>query len=85
MSSATASIRELRTDFRSVKRKVEEHGEVTITDRGEAAYVLRPAPPLKKKKNSPPIDYYKRLLQTQPKPIPAKEMDKIWEEERGDR
>jgi antitoxin (DNA-binding transcriptional repressor) of toxin-antitoxin stability system len=85
VSSAIATIRELRTDFRSVKRKVEEHGEVTITDRGEAAYVLRAAPPPKPKKNSPPIDYYKRLLKTQPKPMSAEETDKFWEEERGDR
>src|SRR4051794_24209757 len=41
MSANTATIRELRTDFRAVKRKLEKHGKVVITDRGEPAYVIK--------------------------------------------
>lgn len=85
MNSNTASIRELRTDFRRVRIKIEEHGEVIITDRGEPVYVLKslPAPP--KKKRPPLPDYYAQLLKRQPKPLTKEETRQFWEEERGDR
>jgi antitoxin (DNA-binding transcriptional repressor) of toxin-antitoxin stability system len=81
MSANIATIRELRTDFRSVKRKVEEHGEVTITDRGEPAYVLKPLPQPAKTKPAA-RDYYARLLKRQPKALPPRETRQFWEEER---
>jgi antitoxin (DNA-binding transcriptional repressor) of toxin-antitoxin stability system len=82
MSVNAATIRELRTDFRSVKRKIEEHGEVTITDRGEPAYVIKSLPkPSKKRPTSP--DYYARLLEYQPKQMTDEETRKFWEDERG--
>jgi antitoxin (DNA-binding transcriptional repressor) of toxin-antitoxin stability system len=82
MSANAATIRELRTDFRSVKRKIEEHGEVVITDRGEPAYVIKSLPkPAKKKPSS--LDYYARLLEYQPKAMSAEETRQFWEEERG--
>jgi antitoxin (DNA-binding transcriptional repressor) of toxin-antitoxin stability system len=84
MSSATASIRELRTDFRSVKRKIEQHGEVTITDNGQAAYVLKPLS-RPRRKASPMPDYYARVVRRQPKAMTEEETRKFWEEERGDR
>ena len=64
MNANTATIRELRTDFRSVKRRIEQHGEVIVTDHGEPAYVikLQPAPP---KKRAPLPDYYARLRKRQ--------------------
>jgi antitoxin (DNA-binding transcriptional repressor) of toxin-antitoxin stability system len=84
MIESTATIRELRTDFRSVKRKIEQHGEIVITDHGTPAFVLKPVirPPLKRGR---PLDYYARLLKRQPKPMPAAETRRFWEEERGDR
>ena len=84
MSANTATIRELRTDFRSVKQKIEQHGEIVITDHGAPAYVLKPVssqPP----KRGRPLDYYARLLKRQPKPMPAGATRRFWEEERGDR
>jgi antitoxin (DNA-binding transcriptional repressor) of toxin-antitoxin stability system len=81
MSSNAATIRELRTDFRSVKRKIEEHGEVTITDRGEPTYVLKRLPRASKTKASP-RDYYARLLKRQPKALSSEETRRFWEEER---
>ena len=84
MSTATASIRELRTDFRSVKRKVEEFGKVTITDNGEPAYVMEPVAP-KLKQRRPLPDYMARLLKRQPKPMSEKETKEFWDYERGDR
>jgi antitoxin (DNA-binding transcriptional repressor) of toxin-antitoxin stability system len=84
MSDTTATIRELRTNFRSVKRKMESHGEVIITDRGEPAYVLK-ALPKATRNPGPPPDYYARLLEEQPIPMSAEETRKFWEDERGDR
>lgn len=82
MSANRATIRELRTDFRSVKRKIEEHGEVVITDRGEPAFVIKPLPQAPIKRSALP-DYHSRLLKRQPKPLAAEETRRFWEEERG--
>jgi antitoxin (DNA-binding transcriptional repressor) of toxin-antitoxin stability system len=83
MSTKTASIRELRTDFRSVKRKMEQHGEIVITDNGEPAYVLKPLPRKPRLRATLP-DYYARLLVRQPTPLSAEETRSFWEEERRD-
>ncbi len=84
MSEGVATIRELRTDFRAVKRKIERHGKVVITDRGEPAYVLQALPP-PTRSAPPPRDYFQRLLRRQPKPLSSAETRQLWEEERGDR
>ena len=84
MSTATVSIRELRTDFRSVKRKVEQHGEIIITDNGHPAYVMKPVA-IKPKKRSPMPDYYARVVRRQPKAMTEAETRQFWEEERGGR
>lgn len=83
MKSNTATIRELRTDFRAVKRKVEEHGEVIITDRGQPAYILKDLPPTPAHK-SPLPDYYARLLKRQPRQLSSTATVRFWEEERGE-
>jgi hypothetical protein len=81
MSANTASVRELRTDFRSVKRKIEQHGELVITDRGQPAYLLRllPQEPVK---TAPLPDYYARMLRRQPKPLSEEATRRFWDEER---
>jgi antitoxin (DNA-binding transcriptional repressor) of toxin-antitoxin stability system len=81
MIANAATIRELRTDFRSVKRKIEQHGEVTITDRGEPAYVIKSLPQPAKPK-APARDYYARLLGRQPKAFSPEETRHFWEKER---
>ena len=81
MSANDATIRELRTDFRSVKRKIEDYDEVTITDHGEPSYIIKSLPPPAKKK-VPARDYYERLLERQPKALSPKETRQFWEEER---
>ncbi len=83
MSSATASIRELRTDFRSVKRKIEQHGEVTITDNGEPAYVVRRFVP-EAKAARPMPDYYARIRRRQPQVLSASETRSFHLENRGE-
>lgn len=82
MSDNTATIRELRTDFRAVKRRIEQHGQVVITDHGQPAYVITSVPEEPKKKLPLP-DYYARLLKRQPAALPADATRKFWEEERG--
>lgn len=81
MSDPTATIRELRTDFRSIKRKLEQHGEILITDHGEPAYLIKPLP---RKMDLPARmpDYLARLLKRQPKPLSSAETLQFWEEER---
>ncbi len=81
MNAKTASIRELRTNFRSVKRRIEQQGEVVITDHGQPAYLLKPLPQHPRQCGSPP-DYYARLLKRQPKPLSVEETRQFWEEER---
>jgi len=85
MNAATVSVRQLRTDFRAVKRKIEEHGQVIITDNGVPSYELKPVTPqrrAKTKKASAP-DYYARLLRRQPKPMSEKATREFWDYERG--
>jgi antitoxin (DNA-binding transcriptional repressor) of toxin-antitoxin stability system len=83
MSTATATIRELRTDFRAVKRKIEQHGEIIITDNGDPAYVMKPIAPLRTSKQARLPDYYARLLKRQPKAMSTEETRKFWDAERG--
>jgi antitoxin (DNA-binding transcriptional repressor) of toxin-antitoxin stability system len=66
----TASVRQLRTEFPKVRKAILREGEVVVTERGQAAYVIRPYTQPKKKKASP-IDYYSRLLTYMPKPLSA--------------
>ena len=84
MDEGVASLRELRMDFRAVKRKIERHGKVVITDRGEPAYVLQPLPRKVKPAATLP-DYLGRMVRRQPRPLSGAETRRLWEEERGDR
>ena len=84
MSSNSATIRELRTDFRSVKRKIEHYGEIVITDNGTPAYVIKPIAVKKEVRGQIP-DYYARVKRRQPKGLSAKATRRFWEEERGER
>jgi len=83
MTGNTATIRELRTDFRSVKRKIEQHGKVIITDNGDPAYVMKPVAQKPRRRAAAP-DYYSRLIQIMPKPMTEEESRRLHEENRGD-
>ena len=85
-NGATASIRELRTNFRAVKLKVEEFGEVVITDNGEASFVLRRlSGPSVRNKRAPLPDYYARLLEQRSEPISEAASRQLDEDNRGPR
>jgi antitoxin (DNA-binding transcriptional repressor) of toxin-antitoxin stability system len=81
-SHTTTTIRELRTDFRAVKRRIEQHGQVIITDHGEPAYLLKALPRRRPKGAATMPDYYARLLNRQPRPLTAEETRGFWDEER---
>lgn len=82
MNVKTTTIRELRTNFRAVKRSIEQHGEVVVTDRGEPAYLLKALPPPPGKTRASPPDYYARLRRRQPNPLSAEATRRFWEDER---
>ena len=82
MRYQTATIRELRTDFRSVKRKIEHHRQLVITDRGEPAYLLKALPRKKSKGTATVPDYYARVRRRQPVPLTPEETRRFWDEER---
>ena len=78
---STATIRELRTSFPKIRARIEREGEVIITDRGKAAFILRA---YKKMKAQP--DYYARLLSYSGGRMATQvEMDALDEANRGDR
>jgi antitoxin (DNA-binding transcriptional repressor) of toxin-antitoxin stability system len=82
---AKASIRQLRTEFPKVRAMIEREGEVVVTERGQAAYVLRPyQAPKKKQQKAKPFDYYARLIKRMPKPISA-ETERLLDADRDDR
>jgi antitoxin (DNA-binding transcriptional repressor) of toxin-antitoxin stability system len=83
MSTATATIRELRTDFRAVKRKLEQHGSLVITDNGVPRYEMKPLTSQRNGRVSSMPDYMARLRKRQPKPMTAEATRRFWEEERG--
>lgn len=67
-----------------MKRKLEQHGSIVITDNGEPTYLLQPlARPAVVP--APLPDYYARVRRRQPTALSASETRRLWEEERGDR
>ena len=83
-SMARASIRQLRTEFPKVRAMIEREGEVVVTERGQAAYVIRPYQAPRKKKPTRK-DYFSRLLNYMPKPISEEAMREIDQLNRGER
>lgn len=83
----TASVRQLRQDFPKVRALIEREGQVVVTERGQAAYVIKPyvAPPKKKSRKPRNFDYYARLVSYMPKPISAEASRAIDDLNRGDR
>jgi hypothetical protein len=84
MSAEAVSIRELRINFRSVRKKIEEFGSITITDNGSPAYVISRIPKKRSSQSAMP-DYYARLLKYQPKPLTREKSRALHDLNRGDR
>jgi antitoxin (DNA-binding transcriptional repressor) of toxin-antitoxin stability system len=77
-------IRDLRNRFPKVRRLVESHGEVILTEKGKPRYRLTlytpvsPAPP-------PPVDYWARLNSYQPRAMTKAQSRALHDENRGER
>lgn len=77
-------IRDLRNRFPTVRRLVESHGEVILTEKGKPRYRLTlytpvgPQPP-------PPLDYWARLNSYQPRAMTKAQSRALHEENRGER
>lgn len=80
-----ASIRQLRTEFPKVRAMIEREGEVVVTERGQAAYVIKPYAAPRKKGKPVNFDYYGRLIKRMPRPISAEASRAIDELNRGER
>jgi antitoxin (DNA-binding transcriptional repressor) of toxin-antitoxin stability system len=80
-----ASIRQLRTEFPKVREMIAREGEVVVTERGQAAYVIKPYVAPRKKGKPERFDYYARLIKRMPKPISAEASRAIDELNRGER
>ncbi len=79
----TATIRDLRTRFPAVRRRLEDEGEVAITDHGRPIAVLRAWD--EKGRRAKPVDYYARLRGRMPKPLSRAAREALEEAERGER
>ena len=81
----TASVRQLRQEFPKVRAMIAREGEVVVTERGQAAYIIKPYTQPKKKTKAEPFDYYARLIKRMPQPISAAASRAIDELNRGER
>ena len=81
---ATATIRDLRTQFPRIRRLLDEEGEVIVTDHGRPVAILRSfqAPSTQR---TEPVDYYARLRRRMPKPISVASRRALEEADRGER
>jgi hypothetical protein len=84
MEEATASIRDLRLNFRAVQRQIEKNGKVVITNNGVPSYVIQPISP-NPVKDVEPIDYWARLSRQKSKPLTPEQTKSLHEENRGNR
>jgi antitoxin (DNA-binding transcriptional repressor) of toxin-antitoxin stability system len=81
---ATATVRDLRTQFPRVKLLVARDGEVVLTDHGKPAFVLRCyIPPARL--DSKRVDYYGRLKARQPRPLSTAAVRALDEADRDER
>jgi antitoxin (DNA-binding transcriptional repressor) of toxin-antitoxin stability system len=81
---ASATVRDLRTQFPRIRRVLEREGEVLITHRGRPVVVLRAyAEPRPAKARR--VDYYARLRRRMPRPLRAAVRRALDEADRDER
>ncbi len=85
-SFSTATVRELRGSFPTVRKLVESEGSVIVSERGRPKYLLKLyTPPPGAKPKAKDKDYLARLKKFQPRPISNTAARTLHEENRGDR
>jgi hypothetical protein len=80
----TATIRDLRNRFPTVRKLVETDGEVLLSEGGKIRYRLALHTPVAARV-APAVDYWARLTSYQPTAISARQAQSLHEENRGDR
>ena len=80
----TVSIRDLRNRFTEVRKRLEAHGEVLVTERGKPRYRLVLYAPASGTTPAA-VDYWARLTAYQPRPMIRAQSRKLHEENRGER
>lgn len=77
-------VRDLRNHFPTVRKLVETHGEVILTERGKPRYRLTLYTPVSAAV-PPPVDYWARLNSLQPRAMTREESRALHDENRGER
>jgi len=80
----TASIRQLRTQFPSIRRMLEQEGHVVVTDRGRPVMLLQPYRERVVPRRAH-VDYYARLRRRMPAPLTAAAQRALAEADRDER
>ena len=80
----TATIRDLRTRFPSVRRMLEQEGQLIVTDRGRPVMLLQPYRE-RVVRRGVRVDYFARLRRRMPKPLSAAARRALDEADRGER
>lgn len=83
--AVTATVRDLRNRFPTVKKLVERQGEVVVTERGTPRYRLTRYRAPDRRKAPPPKDYLARLRRHQRRPISAAMAKALHDANRGER
>lgn len=78
------SIRDLRNRFPKVRKLVESHGEVILTEKGKPRYRLTLYSP-DSEATPPPVDYWARLNSYQPRAMTKAQARALHDENRGER
>jgi len=80
----TATIRDLRTRFPTIRRMLEQEGQLVITDRGRPIILLQPYHERVAQRGTR-VDYYARLRHRMPKPLTAAARRALDEADRAER
>jgi len=81
----STSIRDLRNRFPKVRKLVESHGEVILTEKGKPRYRLTLYSPESAATPPPPVDYWARLNSYQPRAMTKAQSRALHDENRGER
>jgi antitoxin (DNA-binding transcriptional repressor) of toxin-antitoxin stability system len=83
--ASSASVRDLRNRFPRVRKLVESHGEVLLTDRGVPRFRLTLYSGTPAAGAPAPKDYLARMKRLQPRPMSSAAARALDEENRGGR
>jgi antitoxin (DNA-binding transcriptional repressor) of toxin-antitoxin stability system len=83
--STSVTVRDLRNQFPKVRKLVETHGEVVLTEKGRPRYRLIAYTPAARNKAPAPKDYIERMSRFQPRALGAAQANALHDDNRGDR